>query len=48
MFCGFGITLEESPNRFQKLAKTHPKSYKYLIENFSDILDKCKIEYKLL
>lgn len=29
MFCGFGCHLEKSPNRFQRMAQTHPKLYDY-------------------
>lgn len=32
IFCLFGCHLEKEPNRFQQLAKTHPKQYKYCIE----------------
>ena len=46
MYCGFGVHLEESPNRFQKLHETHPVQYAYLIKNFEDILIQCDIEYK--
>lgn len=31
MFCGFGCHLEKEPNRFQRLEKTHPKQYDYII-----------------
>lgn len=31
MFCMFGCHLEKAPNRFQKLAETHPKIYDYCI-----------------
>lgn len=31
VFCGFGCHLEKEPNRFQQLAKTHPKLYNYCI-----------------
>lgn len=31
VFCGFGCHLEKEPNRFQKLAETHPKLYDYCI-----------------
>ena len=31
MFCMFGCHLEKQPNRFQKLAETHPKIYDYCI-----------------
>ena len=38
MYCGFGIHLEEEPNRFQKLSSTHPAQYAYLINNFESML----------
>lgn len=31
VFCGFGCHLEKEPNRFQRLAETHPKLYDYCI-----------------
>lgn len=31
VFCGYGCHREKEPNRFQKLAKTHPKLYTYCI-----------------
>lgn len=31
MFCMFGCHLEKSPNRFERLKKTHPKQYNYCI-----------------
>lgn len=47
MFCGFGVEYESKQglNRFERLAITHPKMYKYLVSNFSDILDNCNIRY---
>lgn len=45
MFCGFGVHLEASPNRFERLKETHPRSYAYLVENFGDILDEIGIKY---
>jgi len=33
MFCGFGCHLEKYPNRFQKMAFTHPKQYEYCMQN---------------
>jgi len=33
MFCMFGLNLENSPNRFEKMKKTHPKIYDYCMEN---------------
>ena len=31
MFCMFGVHLEKSPNRFEKMALTHPKQHDYCI-----------------
>lgn len=31
MFCGFGCHLEKSPNRFEKMKKTHPSQYEYCL-----------------
>ena len=36
VFCMFGCHLEKEPNRFQKLAETHPKLYSYCINGGSD------------
>lgn len=33
MFCMFGIHLEKGQNRFQLMKRTHPKQYKYCINN---------------
>ena len=32
MFCPFGLHLEKNETRFQALAQTHPKQYKFCIE----------------
>lgn len=47
MFCGFGIEFDiiDGKNRFERLAITHPKSYRYLVDNFSDILKECNIPF---
>lgn len=47
MFCMFGCHLEPKPNRFQRMAITHPKQYKYCMENLGlkDILKYIKIDY---
>lgn len=44
MFCGFGAHLEGEPNRFQKLAQTHPDQYKYFIKNFGEIVVECDLK----
>lgn len=33
MFCGYGCHLEKYPNRFQKMALTHPKQYLYCMND---------------
>lgn len=33
MFCMFGVNRETEPNRFQRMAKTHPKIWDYCINN---------------
>lgn len=47
MYCGFGIEYDivNGKNRYERLAETHPLCYKYLIQNFQDILDLCGIKY---
>lgn len=32
MFCCFGVHLENEPNRFQRMEKTHPTQYKFCME----------------
>lgn len=36
MFCGFGCHLEKSPNRFEKMKKTHPKSYEWIMKPWAE------------
>ena len=31
IMCGFGVQLEDRPNRFERMAKEHPKQWKYAI-----------------
>ena len=31
MFCGFGVHLEENPNRFERMKETYPKMWDYCI-----------------
>jgi 3'-phosphoadenosine 5'-phosphosulfate sulfotransferase (PAPS reductase)/FAD synthetase len=33
MFCMFGLHMEGYPNRFERMKETHPKLYKYCMEN---------------
>ena len=48
MFCGFGCHLEKYPNRFQRLAETHPKQYDYIINTLGmgEVLDFIGVEYR--
>lgn len=36
MFCMFGVHMEESPNRFQRMKHTHPKMYEYCFKPKSE------------
>lgn len=36
MFCMFGCHLEKEPNRFQRMKKTHPKQYEYMLKPISE------------
>ena len=44
----FNKWLEKYPNRFQRLAETHPKQYKYIMGElgFDKVLDFINVEYK--
>ena len=48
MFCMFGVHLEKYPNRFQRMAITHPKIYSYCMENLGikNVLDYIGVDYK--
>lgn len=50
MFCAFGAHLEKQPNRFQIMARTHPKQWAYCMEprglNMGEVLDFCGIPWK--
>ena len=48
MFCGYGCHSEKYPNRFQRLAETHPKQYDYIINtlNMGKVLDYIGVEYR--
>lgn len=47
MFCMFGVHLENPPNRFQKMKETHPKHWRYCIEDLGigKVLDYIGVEY---
>lgn len=48
MFCAFGCHLEEEPNRFQRMEKTHPELHKYCIEKLGmgKVLEYINVPYK--
>ena len=48
IFCMYGCHLEKNPNRFQKLAVSHPKLYDYCINKLKlgEVLDYIGVDYK--
>ena len=48
MFCMFGVHLEKEPNKFQRMAVTHPKIYEYCINTLGcgKVLDFIGVNYK--
>ena len=48
MFCLFGIHLENEPNRFQKMQKTHPKIHEFCLNKLGlkEVLDYIGVPYK--
>ena len=48
VFCAFGVTYENTPNRFQRLKKTHPNLHRYCMENlgFKEVLDFINVPYQ--
>jgi len=48
MFCMFGVHLEGTPNKFQRMAKSHPKQYKFCMEvlKLTEVLDYIGIDWK--
>ena len=54
MFCMFGVHLEVEPNRFQRMAVTHPKQYYYCMRpwdegglGLAEVLDYINAPYKV-
>lgn len=47
MFCPVGIHLEKEPNKFQRMARTHPKQYNYCMHNLGlkEVLDYIGVKY---
>lgn len=48
IFCCFGITMENTPNRFQLMKQTHPKLYNYCMDKLGirDVLKYCGVPYE--
>lgn len=53
MFCAFGVHLEENPNKFQRMKKTHPKQYEYCMKpveegglGLATVLDYIGVKYE--
>ena len=48
VFCCFGVHLEDKPNRFQLLKRTHQKLYKYCMEKLgiNKVLDFIGVDYE--
>lgn len=45
VFCGFGITREKAPNKYQRLKETHPAYYNVLVNKYSELLNKVSVPY---
>lgn len=47
MFCMFGVQSETCPNRFQRMAETHPRQYDYCMKNLGldEVLTFMKIDH---
>lgn len=47
MFCMFGLHMEDAPNRFQRMAQTHPKQHSYCMGHLGlgDVLDFMEIPH---
>ena len=47
MFCMYGVHLEAEPNRFQRMADTHPKQYEYCMDKLGcgQVLDFIGVPY---
>jgi 3'-phosphoadenosine 5'-phosphosulfate sulfotransferase (PAPS reductase)/FAD synthetase len=48
MFCMFGIQNDSTPNRFQRMRKTHPVQWNYCIYKLGlgEVLDFMNVPYK--
>ncbi len=48
VFCAFGVHLEDEPNRFQRMAETHPDLYRYCMDElgFAEVLGYIGVPYE--
>ena len=48
MFCAFGVHMEKGENRFQRMAKSHPKQYNFCMKTLGmdKVLDYIKVPHK--
>lgn len=48
MYCTFGIQFDKYPNRYQRLQRTHPKHYEFMLNKlgFKQVFDYVGIDYK--
>lgn len=48
IYCGFGCHLENEPNRYQRLAETHPELHSYCMNDlgFKEVLEFIDVPYK--
>ena len=47
IFCAFGVHLEKSPNRFERMRESHPQLHKYCMETLGmqEVLDYIGVKY---
>lgn len=47
IFCAYGISMEKSPNRFERMKESHPNLHKYCMETLGmkEVLDYIKVKY---
>lgn len=48
MYCMYGVHLEKSPNRFQRMKETHPKQYDFCMNKLGikEVLDYINVPYE--
>lgn len=48
MYCMYGVHLEKSPNRFQRMKETHPKQYDFCMNKLGikEVLEYINVPYE--